>query len=422
MNKKVIRTIIILSTISLVAAIITQLFWVRDALRLKEDQFNSKVEIVMQSVVNQLMTSENIYPVNQADYEFDFFLEHEQILNVVNPFMLDSLIRSVFSSIRIDDGFKFGVYRLTDSTFVMGDYTHYDSELINSSHWVSLTCLCEEESYVLSAFFPHQHSKILSEMIILPIMSGLFLMVLVFSFFFTIMFLFRQKRFSDMKTDFVNNMTHEFKTPIATISMSSEMLTKEQVINKPEKIKKYANIIFDENTRLKNQVEKVLQIAILDKGDYNLKLRELDAHEVIENCIKSFRVQVSERKGKLKLCLQAKEHEIVADKVHFANVITNILDNANKYSIGPPDITVTSENLNGHLNIHVQDKGIGINPENKDYIFKKFHRLQSGNIHDVKGFGLGLFYVKSIVEKMGGSVELKSELKKGSRFTIKIPV
>lgn len=422
MNKRVIRIIIFLSTISLVAAIITQLFWVRDALRLKEDQFNSKVEIVMQSVVNRLMSAESLYPANQSDYDFAFFLEHEQILNVINSFMLDSLIRYEFEAMRIDAGFKYGVYRIRDNAFVMGDFGDYKQELIHSSHWVSLSCLCQEDSYVLAAFFPDQHTKILSEMIILPIMSGLFLMVLVFSFFFTILFLFRQKRFSEMKTDFVNNMTHEFKTPIATISMSSEMLTKDQVINKPEKIRKYANIIYDENTRLKNQVEKVLQIAILDKGDYKLKLKELDAHEIIEHCIKSFRVQVQERKGKLKLFLHAEKHEIVADKVHFSNVITNILDNANKYSIEPPDITVTTENLNGHLNIHIQDKGIGISYENQEYIFKKFHRLQSGNIHDVKGFGLGLFYVKSIVEKMGGAVEVKSELKKGSRFTIKIPV
>ena len=420
MNRKVIRWIILLTSVSLVAALITQLLWVRDALMLKEDQFRSKVEIVLQSVVNQLMTSDEFPPARHADFEYDFYLEHEEILNVVDPHILDSLIKREFSAMRIDKIYIYGVYRQLDNTFVMGEYKNFRTELTESEHWVSLTCLCRDESYLLAAYFPDQHFKILSDMIILPIMSGLFLMVLVFSFFFTISSLIKQKKLSEMKTDFVNNMTHEFKTPISTISVSSEI--KDQVIYSPEKIRKYAKIIFDENTRLKNQVERVLQIAILDKDDYKLKMKELDAYELVEECINNFRVHVSERSGKLKMNLQAQNHQVVVDKVHFSNIINNLLDNANKYSIEAPDITVWSENVNQHLCIHVEDKGIGISRENQDYIFKKFHRLQTGNIHDIKGFGLGLFYVKTIIGKMGGDIQLSSELKKGSRFTIRLLV
>ncbi|MCF8367681.1 MAG: HAMP domain-containing histidine kinase [Bacteroidales bacterium] len=423
MNRtKVFRWIILLTSVSLVAALITQLLWVRDALKLKEDQFNSKVEIVLQSVVNQLMTGENFPPANFADFDYNFYKEHEQILNVVDPHTLDSLIKQEFSGMRIDKKYAYGVYRQNDSKFVMGDIGDFESELIQSEHWVSLTCLCDDESYLLAAYFPDQSFKILSDMIILPIMSGLFLMVLVFSFFFTIYFLIQQKKLSEMKTDFVNNMTHEFKTPIATISVSSEMLTKEQVINSPEKIRKYAKVIFDENTRLKNQVEQVLQIAILDKEDYKLKMREMDARELLNESIDNFKMQIAERSGILKTQLNADNHQIIVDKFHFQNVINNLLDNANKYSINAPEILIISEISNHHLLIHVEDKGMGISRENQAIVFKKFQRLQTGNIHDIKGFGLGLFYAKTIIEKMGGNIKVQSELNKGSRFTISFPL
>jgi two-component system phosphate regulon sensor histidine kinase PhoR len=225
-----------------------------------------------------------------------------------------------------------------------------------------------------------------------------------------------------MKTDFVNNMTHEFKTPISTISISSEMLQKDLVAQSPERVKKYAQVIFDENARLKNQVEGVLQIAIFDKGDYKLKMKELDIHEIIRDRVKNFEVQVHERKGKLNNCLKAREHIIVADKVHIANIINNLLDNANKYSPEPPDILVSTSNKDGQIMIMVEDKGLGISRENQPHVYKKFHRLHTGDIHDVKGFGLGLFYVKTMVEVMGGTIDLKSELNKGSCFIVTFKV
>jgi two-component system phosphate regulon sensor histidine kinase PhoR len=225
-----------------------------------------------------------------------------------------------------------------------------------------------------------------------------------------------------MKTDFVNNMTHEFKTPIATISVSSEMLSKDAIIKFPEKIKKYAKIIFDENTRLKNQVERVLQMAILDKSDYKLKLKDVNVHDIINECINNFTVQIRERKGNLHSNLKAEQSTIKADQQHFTNIINNLLDNANKYSPLKPEILVKSINQNGKLHISVEDKGIGISKENQADVFKKFHRLQTGNIHDAKGFGIGLFYVKTMIEKMGGNIDLKSELNKGSIFTISLPL
>jgi two-component system phosphate regulon sensor histidine kinase PhoR len=418
MNKGKIRLIIILTSITLVGALITQLLWVNDAWQLKRDQFDGKVKIALKSVVNQILTSEELYPEDISGIDSVLFSEHQEILTVVDPHILDSLILEEFAWMRLKDNFHYGVYRNDDSLFVIGNFSGWEEALLDSEHWVSLTCLCESEAYLLSVIFLNQESMILGQMIILPVMSGLFLMVLIFSFFFTIYSLFRQKKLSDIKTDFVNNMTHEFKTPISTISVSSEMLTKEAVVNDPERITKYAGIIYNENLRLKNQVERVLQIAIIDKGEFNLKMKKLDINNIINRCINNFEVVLKDRNGKV--CFEPDEgvQYIEADEVHFFNIINNLLDNANKYTPENPKITISTAINKGKIKISISDNGIGISKEDQSHIFKKFHRLQSGDIHDVKGFGLGLYYVKTMVEAMGGTIEIKSEKNKGSRFNI----
>ncbi|MCD4730514.1 MAG: HAMP domain-containing histidine kinase [Bacteroidales bacterium] len=422
MNRKVITIIILLTSVSLVAALFTQLFWVRDTWILKEDQFNNSVKIVLKSAVNQLMTSEEVYTAEMANVDTNLYIEHIDLFSVVNPENLDSLLHEEFLSMEINEEFTYGVYRSVDKLFVMGKYNGTLQQLIDSPHWVSLTCLCQTESYLLTVYFPYQRTMILSQMIILPVMSGLFLMVLIFSFFFTIYTVLKQKKLSEMKTDFVNNMTHEFKTPISTISVSSEMLAKDAVVKDADKVKKYAKIIFDENTRLKNQVERVLQIAIIDKDDYKLKFNEVDVHKIIRECMDNFNIQVIERNGNLKSNLEALQYMVTADKEHFTNVINNLLDNANKYSLESPDIKINTINNNGKIEISIEDKGIGIGKENQTDVFKKFHRLQTGNIHNVKGFGIGLFYVKTMVEQMGGNINIESELNKGSRFTLSFSI
>jgi len=422
MNRKVIRLIIVLTTISLVAALITQLLWVRDAWNLQEDQFNNRVKIALKSVVNQLLTSDEFAPDNSKIIHTEFYTEHKGLFRDIDPVTLDSLIQAEMGCMKIRKDYVYGVFRKGDSAFVMGVFDGYEKELLNSPHWVSLTCICKSENYLLAIYFEHQQKLILDEMAILPVMSGLFLLTLVFSFFFTIYAIIKQKKLSEIKTDFVNNMTHEFKTPISTISVSSEMLTKDKVIESPEKIKKYARIIFDENTRLKNQVERVLQIAILDKKDFKLKMKETDVHEIIQSCIDNFKIIIDKKNGKLNISLKAEPHIIIADRVHLTNIINNLLDNANKYSFETPEILITTANLKGKIEIAVEDKGIGINKENLHDIFKKFHRIQTGDIHNVKGFGLGLFYVKTMVEEMGGTIEVKSEINKGSRFILYFPL
>lgn len=224
-----------------------------------------------------------------------------------------------------------------------------------------------------------------------------------------------------MKSDFVNNMTHEFKTPIATISLASEMLQKPAVLASAPKATKYASIIYDENQRLKNQVEHVLQIAVLDKHEYQLKLTEFDLHELIESVSDNFRIMLKDRKGKLEFIRGTENALVKADKMHVQNMLLNLLDNAYKYSPAAPQITVSTRNYPDGVVFSVEDKGIGISSENQKHIFKKLFRVHTGDVHDVKGFGLGLFYVKSMAEAHGGSVKVKSEPGKGSRFEVYLP-
>ncbi|MCB0823041.1 MAG: HAMP domain-containing histidine kinase [Bacteroidales bacterium] len=421
MSRKVIILVIVLTSVSLIAAIITQLLWVRDAWQLKEDQFTSRVHIAMKSVVNQLLTSDAFPSADTENYQPDFYLEHENLLIVVNPYILDSLLKYEMNAMRIENIYQYGVYREEDSVWVMGSPGADDKKIKESDDWVSLSCLCEEHSYLLGVYFPDKKSMILSDMIILPVMSGLFLMVLVFSFLFTIYSLIRQKKLSEMKTDFVNNMTHEFKTPISTISVSSEMLSQDQITDFPDRVKKYARIIYDENLRLKNLVDRVLQIATLEKGEVKLRLETFELHKLIHETINNYLVQHNDNPLVINQHLNAKPDIVLADRIHVYNVVINLIDNAYKYSPKHPEINVFTRIDDEMICIDVTDNGIGISKENQPQVFKKFHRIQSGDIHDVKGFGIGLFYVKTILESMGGSITLKSEKNKGSTFTVKLP-
>ncbi|MBL7898779.1 MAG: HAMP domain-containing histidine kinase [Crocinitomicaceae bacterium] len=228
---------------------------------------------------------------------------------------------------------------------------------------------------------------------------------------------------SEVKNDFINNMTHELKTPIATIRISSETLMNMDLHkDDPEKLLRYAGIIYKENKRLEQQVERVLNIAKLDKDEIKLKLETFCVHEIIEEAKENFQFnQLEEQGGKISLDLQAVQHLIRADVVHVTNIINNLLDNALKYCDKVPDIEISTRNIKNKIVITVKDNGKGISRENQKYIFDKFFRVSTGNVHDVKGFGLGLFYVKTITEQLGGTVSVKSSPGKGSEFSITLP-
>ncbi len=422
MKKNHYKLLIIIASFSLVGVVFTQLYWVKKAVNFKEEQFNNAIMIAMKSVVNQLLEIHNDSTMQRMKVKgCNCIMDLKTIDDVVDANTLQKLLKKEIKCFQINRDYVYGVYNKQSAHFKMGAYADNRKELINSSHQVSLDCVYKPGDYYLSIYFPNQKSKLLLQMAGWLSLSALFLIVVVFSFYFTVSTLMRQKKLSEMKTDFVNNMTHEFKTPISTISLASEMLLRPNVYESPDKTRKYAHIIFDENARLKNQVEQVLQISVLDKGDMKIKPKEMDVHKVINKLRDHFVLSLKELKGTLTLKLDAEKSVIVADRVHVINLISNLLDNAKKYSREVPKIVLSTKNVKDGIKIIVEDNGIGISSEHQKQIFKKLYRVPTGNIHDVKGFGIGLYYTKKMAEAHGGAITLHSELGKGSRFEIFLP-
>lgn len=274
----------------------------------------------------------------------------------------------------------------------------------------------------LTVHFPQQNKYLLQSMWAMLLVSGMVLLILIFSFYYFIFTIIRQKKLSTIKNDFISNMTHEFKTPISTISLASEMLGDESVTKTPEKQTRFLKMIKDENKRLSVLVESILQTAILDKGEFKLKLNELDIHEIINTAINNTNLLVEQRQGKITTNLNATKIRLQADRVHLTNIIFNLIDNAIKYSKENPEINITTHDAENGIEIIVRDNGIGISKENQRKIFDKFYRVPTGNVHNVKGFGLGLSYVQAVVNKHGGDISVNSELGKGSTFTVFLPL
>ena len=337
---------------------------------------------------------------------------------------LDTLMNNEFGCLKENKDFVYGIMDTVSGELICGNYTTDNAPLLkNTHHRLSFSRITHSSKHQLLVFFPEEKHLIIRRMLFwLIILSGFFLLIVVNSFLFIIFHLLKQKKISEMKNDFINNMTHEFKTPISTISVASEMLLKPTVYDNPEKTRKYANIIYDENLRLRNQVEQVLQISILDRNELKINKSEIDVHKILENTVEIFNLIIRERDGRVSAELNATKPVIMADELHFINVITNMVDNAIKYSVGKSTIHLITLNNEHGLLIRVQDSGIGISAADQKHIYKKFFRVHTGDVHDVKGFGLGLFYVKSVVDAHSGSVRLlKSELNSGSVFELFFP-
>lgn len=273
----------------------------------------------------------------------------------------------------------------------------------------------------LIVYFPNKDNYLIRSLGYLGVSSILLTMIIIGVFSFTLIMLLKQKRLSDIKNDFVNNMTHELKTPISTISLASQMLQDKHIDFNRERIVSISNIIDEESKRLGYQVEKVLQAAIYDKGKIRLKLKEVDMNNLISKSMEHFSLQIKNTNGLVSLNLSEELKLIEADEFHFTNVIYNMIDNAIKYCKEVPVIKITSFNKSAGVALVIEDEGIGISKEDQKRIFEKFYRVPTGNIHNIKGFGLGLNYVKKIIDAHKGVIKLSSELSKGTKFEIYLP-
>jgi two-component system phosphate regulon sensor histidine kinase PhoR len=421
-KKRTFLIIVTITGIALLGVIFIQFYWIRNAILLQEEQFDNRVRLALKGTVNQMyeFKSDTCYESLFCNREC---LKHDSILpGGINIDALKPLISSEFSEVGLRGPYIYGIFNTKTSRAEYISKPGYEAQLFKSKHIASLSCIFKNDQLVLGAWFPDERNRAFHNIFWWLLVCFFFLLVLVLGFIFNIYSFLRQKKISEMKSDFVNNITHEFKTPIATISLASEMLLKPSILASETRARKYASIIYDENIRLKNQVEHVLQLAVLDRGAFKLNYASMDMHQLILKTAEGFQLLVKEKKGSVKLQLNALNHQVYADKMHLENIILNLLDNASKYSPVNPAITISTFNRNDHIVVAVQDKGIGISAENQKHIFRKMYRVHTGNLHDVKGFGLGLYYVKRLVEAHNGNINLHSEPGKGSRFEISFPL
>ena len=356
----------------------------------------------------------------------DYLFKKRSIYERVNYQVLDSLLKYEVKMKGIEIPFEYGISSLENPS-----YLHYASSMKykvsglksdKDTYSVNLfpNDYSNSESY-LRVYFPNQDRYIIRNIWMMYATSLLLILVVLGCFYVAVSTIVKQKQLADIKNDFINNMTHEFKTPISTISLATQMLGDELVTASPSVFKRYLGIIRDENKRLGSQVEKVLQTAQMERGEVRLNLGTVNVHQIIERVLENISPQIELRDGIIDIDLQAENSEIQADEVHLTNIIFNLLDNANKYSPGKPIIKITTENTEKGLSIKVSDQGIGMTKESIKQIFEKFYRVPTGNVHDVKGFGLGLSYVKKMVEEHQGRINVVSKLGEGSEFEVVLP-
>ena len=337
---------------------------------------------------------------------------------------LDKIIKTELENRGINLDYDYGVFDRNANRIVLTNLTQGSThDLLNSDFSVKLFPNdLFPSSQFLTLHFPSRTGYLLRQ-ILLPLSSSLLLVLLiVFSFYYALITIIKQKKVSDIKNDFINNMTHEFKTPIATVSLACEALQDPGIHKNNVFLHKYVDVIKNENERLGWQVEKVLQMATLEKQDYKLNLENTDVHDLIDMILDNFTILIEKRGGLLNKSLKAANHILYTDRVHLTNILNNLLDNANKYSPEKPEISIETANFNNNLIISITDKGIGMSKEVLNKIFEKFYRVPTGNLHDVKGFGLGLSYVKTMTMALGASIDVRSQPGKGSTFELSIPL
>ncbi len=384
--------------------------------RLEEQQKLEQAALFFDAVTTQAGLIQNLAN--------EFELAKRPLKQRIDSYFIEEELRKELRSREIDAPFNLEVrdgrnrllYQLSNFETVPANASTYSASLFPND--------MNRPPASMSIYFPNKQYMLLGNIQVMLISSASLLIVLIGCFAFTILTILRQKKISEMKTDFINNMTHEFKTPVATIMIASESLKDPEIARSQNRVDRLAGIIYDENVRLGNHIERVLNIARLDKGDLKLEMKEVDINELIPVVVDSMGLQLQKKDSRITQQLNAAYAGVMADELHLSNVLSNLIDNAIKYSKEDehPDITIGTKNTGKNLVITVSDKGIGMNRDQLSRIFEQFYRIPTGNRHDVKGFGLGLSYVHDIVKRLNGSVKVRSEKDRGTEFEITLPL
>jgi len=419
--KKIFPLIVVLISLSVIGILFIQMSWITNAIKLKHEEFQQEIQNALFQTKNSIL-DRFYFKSKEIIYDEQSKLHYLEVNFTVQQLSDDEVSDAITRALQLNNikqPFEYcitNIYKfpIKSSAGFRQDVTTPYIELSPDNN-----SLNQETLYL---YVNEDKNQVLREMWWMILSSIIFTTIIILAFALTVRTLFNQKKISEIKSDFINNMTHELKTPLATISLAIDALTNEKVIHDADKIKIYSSMIKEENKRMNKQVEKILQAARLEKEEIKLNLQSLDAHQVIYKIADNLALQMQEKNGELLLKLNATNSIIQADEVHFSNIIFNLLDNAMKYSNDSPRIEVeTITASNGMLQIKIKDHGIGMDKETQSRIFEKFYRAHTGNLHNVKGFGLGLSYVKAIVDAHDGKIKVESTPGKGSTFTISMP-
>jgi two-component system phosphate regulon sensor histidine kinase PhoR len=439
--KKIFPIITVLILLSLLGIIFFQILWIKGSLLTQKQKFNDHINLAIVAAAQELsQENSSLLPLSKNDHltyptnklQLAFF--RKTIAQKYTADQIKKVIAKAFDKYNLKDvPFEFAV----TSNSIMGDeielgsdnfYTLYSDSANNQNYVIPLAVQDDEVSdatssqELLTLIVPNENNFIWKSMSWLILGAVVFTLIIISTFFLTVRALLKQKKLSEIKSDFINNMTHEFKTPLATISLAVDALKNEKVINDRSKTEYFTGIIKEENKRMNKQVEAILQAALLDNESIKLDLKKVHVNDLITNAINNIELQIQEKQGKLQLKLGATKDAILIDEVHFTNLVSNLLDNAVKYSKDNLFIKFTTQNVGEQFRIRIEDNGIGMNKETLSRIFEKFYRAHTGNIHNVKGFGLGLSYVKTMVDAHRGTIKAESTLGKGTTFILTFPL
>ncbi len=446
---------------ALLGVAIIQIFWIKWSLNLNEKNFDDRIYLSINHIKDRLVGDVESTPyfqeylkkkqsiddqiskmveksmTSKSNFQNQLlYVDRDELLENIEVNKLDRYLYEELKNHGITLKYEYGIFsKKTQSFYILnGNYVaeigggnqmsnvQTSPGLKETEYKVPLFEIHDQdEPGYLYLYFPKKQGFVWRNIWPILALSVLFTGLILFCFIYTISVIVTQKKISEIKNDFINNMTHEFKTPIATISLATDSLGSPLVMGNETKTRKFLGIIKEENKRMLNQVEKVLQMAQIDKIALTLKTVSVDINEILTNAVNNAELKIEERDGSIELLLNAKNHVIEADQNHVSNIIANLLDNAEKYTEVTPHIKVeTFDDKNG-IRIAISDNGIGMSKESLKHIYEKFYRVHTGNLHNVKGFGLGLSYVKAIVDAHGGKITVQSELDKGTTFTIFLP-
>lgn len=420
MESKIIRRIVILGAITIIGILGIQGYWVMRTWDIKQEEFSQTVKIALLKVAKELETlnGRNSLPIKGLISQESSNTYLVNINDEINASTLEFYLQKELEARAVTSDFEYGIFDCESREMVYGRRINYseDKDLNVQPNPLPTT---GDFDYYFSVRFPNQKGYLLEDMR-LAILFSIILFLSIAFFIYSLFIIMRQRRLSEMQKDFINNMTHEFKTPISTIKISADVFLNNHLIQGDSRLSRYAQIIKDQNQRLNMQVEKVLQLAKVERDGFSIKKEMVNLHELLSEITDSVQVRLGEVGGEMMQQLNADDPIIHADPLHLNNILYNLIDNAIKYCQTSPHVIVRTRNENGKLILGVKDNGIGIARDQQSQVFDKFYRVSTGDVHNVKGFGLGLFYVKNICDAHHWELQLISEEGKGTEVVVGI--